>query len=231
MSDISLEKPPRNPITMSKLDHALAIAAKGLPVFPLQHTNPDGSCTCGDDGCRSQGKHPLAGSHGWKDATVDAAQIRKWWAANPDANIAIHPGKEFVYFDLDKKNEKNGIRELANYLDMSEANLLAMTYCVETASGAFHLYFKADKPYGNRTSMLPGVDVRADGGHVVAEGSTIYKLNDEFDYFERPYKVRSDVPVAMLPDSLAGLLRESMQRSEKAGVTWDPLLTDLPHEI
>ena len=54
---------------------ALAYATAGWPVFP---------CIPGE-------KVP-ATSHGVKDATTDAAQIRAWWARNPDRNVAIATG-------------------------------------------------------------------------------------------------------------------------------------------
>jgi hypothetical protein len=54
---------------------ALAYATASWPVFP---------CIPGE-------KVP-ATSHGVKDATTDAAQIRAWWARNPGRNVAIATG-------------------------------------------------------------------------------------------------------------------------------------------
>jgi hypothetical protein len=49
---------PASPI----LDAALDAAARGWPVFPLA----------------AGGKQPLT-KHGFKDATIDPAQVRAWW--------------------------------------------------------------------------------------------------------------------------------------------------------
>src|SRR4051794_20200575 len=58
---------------VSLLDHALALAAKGCPVFPLELAS----------------KKPLI--RGWPGlATNDADLIRAWWARWPDANVGIH---------------------------------------------------------------------------------------------------------------------------------------------
>jgi len=54
---------------------ALQLAAKGKYVFP----------------CRPRGKEPLT-SHGFKDATTDPEQIRRWWSEHPDANLGLATG-------------------------------------------------------------------------------------------------------------------------------------------
>src|SRR5258708_4431274 len=59
----------------SPLEYALAYARVGFAVFP----------------CRPRGKEPIT-KHGFKDATRDEAQIRKWWTRWPDANIGIATG-------------------------------------------------------------------------------------------------------------------------------------------
>ncbi len=51
---------------------ALDYAAKGWPVFP----------------CLPGTKKP-ATANGFKDASVDPAQIDAWWAENPDYNVAL----------------------------------------------------------------------------------------------------------------------------------------------
>src|SRR5947209_647066 len=66
------------------LDAALDAAAQGIPVLPL-HTVVYGRCSCGVSDCRSPGKHPRT-LHGLNEATTEATQINKWWAAWPDSN-------------------------------------------------------------------------------------------------------------------------------------------------
>lgn len=200
----------------TKLDWALETAAHGLPVFPLVHTLPNGDCSCRKGAeCPSKGKHPIT-KHGYLEATTDADKIRAWWTRNPDANIAIHPGKDFVYMDLDVKKGKDGYKALADYLGIDRDSLEFITYAVETPSGGLHMYFKADKPYGDRAGVLDGVDVRASGGHVLGPGSTIYTLNEQFDYEERPYKCVNDSEVVPVIEGIKTLLREGLERAEKS---------------
>jgi hypothetical protein len=67
------------------LKAALRYAQKGWPVFPL----------------KPRQKTPFT-EHGLKDASTDKAQIRKWWASCPEANIGIPTGPAtFDALDLD----------------------------------------------------------------------------------------------------------------------------------
>src|SRR5262249_11726053 len=79
---------------------ALGYAARGSPVLPLR-TLVDGACSCGGGaGCESPGKHPLT-RHGFNDASADAADVRRWWAANPDANVGVVTGEASNVWVLD----------------------------------------------------------------------------------------------------------------------------------
>lgn len=206
-------------MTKTKLEWALEIAERGLPVFPLHHTLPNGDCSCSEGAaCKSKGKHPIY-KGGYEDATVDSNQIEKWWKAKPDANIAIHPGDKFAYIDLDVTKGRNGPASLAQYLGTTIEALPKLTYTVQTPSGGWHLYFSVDAAQSNRAGVLKGVDVRGQGGHVVAPGSTIYRQNEFEEWEELPYKVINDVPVVPVPVGISGLLREQREKSEKANVS------------
>lgn len=77
--------------------------------------------------------------------------------------------------DLDEKNGKSGSQELN---EACGANDFPETYSVRTPSGGWHLYFEWDpeRPIRNRTNVLPGVDVRGEGGYVCAGGP--YSVTD-----------------------------------------------------
>ncbi len=205
-------------VVNGKVEGALETLKRGLSVFPLTHTKPDGSCSCGDPECRADnkearaGKHPRPGSNGYKDASFDEAQVRKWWTDDPEANIGACPGDDYVIIDLDIKPGKDGLKELSDYIGMSSDDLLGLTYTVRTQSGGFHLYFEADAPFATGAALLPCVDVRAVGGYVLAPGSTIA---------DRSYSVSNAKGIAAVQADIKAFLRTTKPADEDR---FDPLL-------
>lgn len=152
------------------LDHALAYARRGWKVFPL----------------KARGKTPLT-TDGFQSATTDEAQIRAWWARWPDANVGIATGAGLVVLDFDQKS--GGLETLAGLE-------LPPTLEVNTGGGGKHFYFRGESR--NRAGLKPGMDVRGDGGYVVAPPS-IHESG-------RPYTfVNVDCGLAVAP---AGLLKK-----------------------
>ena len=83
----------------TRLEHALLYADNGWPVFPC-HTAHDGVCSCRwRANCLKCAKHSHT-RHGFNDATLDARQIKRWWAKWPDANVAIRTGQGSDLFAL-----------------------------------------------------------------------------------------------------------------------------------
>jgi len=150
------------------VDIALTYAERGWPVLPL-HTPSNGNCSCGIS-CKSPGKHPRI-KGGVHAASRDFETISNWWENWPRANIGIATGNasNLIVIDLDERH--GGIESWRNweYEGQSKTGLIAKT------GGGFHLYFGAQgHQVKSRTSILPGVDVRAEGGYIVAVGSSHY---------------------------------------------------------
>lgn len=202
-----------------KLNYAKQMLAKGLAVFPISWSKKNSAgeyiCSCGDENCKHHGKHPLLGSHGFKDSTLDPDMIEWNWMETPDANIGVHPGKEFVLIDIDRKTlDKNGeiidgLTSLAEFMGMSEEKILQQTYTVRTPTGGFHLYLSCDVDdrFGNRVGMLPGIDVRGNDGYVVGPGSMI---RGNF------YEDFNGLDIAPVPDCLRTIMTQARVRDEKA---------------
>ena len=161
---------------MSTLTDALAYAARGWLVVPL-HTPKQGVCSCSKKNCTSPGKHPRT-EHGLKDGTKDPTHIERWWKKWPDANLGILTGQEsgLVVLDVDGEDGK------ASLLALTAANgPLPKTPMVKTGRTGndgkrkgCHYYFRAPAGISIRNSaglVGKGLDVRADGGYVVAPPS------------------------------------------------------------
>ena len=146
---------------MTLQDAALAYAAQGRKVFPL-HEPIDGECSCRHADCTSPAKHPKT-KHGLNDATSDQETIREWWGKWPQANIGLLMGDGLLAVDVDPdKGGDESIRDLGDLPD---------TVTGLTGGGGRHLIYHSDADYPNRAGIAPGVDIRSEGGYIVAPPS------------------------------------------------------------
>jgi Bifunctional DNA primase/polymerase, N-terminal len=138
----------------ANLRAALAYAKAGWRVFP---------CIPGE-------KVP-ATSHGVKDATTGPAQIRAWWARNPDRNVAIAtgaPGPDVL--DVDRHGDASGFPALRQ---LKAAGIVGRAAAlVRTPSGGAHIYVPGSEQ-GNGSLRGRHVDFRSAGGYVVAPPSAV----------------------------------------------------------
>lgn len=156
------------------LDAALAYARRGWPVFPL-HAILAGRCSCRRD-CPHPAKHPLA-RHGLCDASSDERILRGWWDRWPWANIGLATGTISGLVVIDVDPAKGGSASLATL--QSVMGSLPETLTAATGGGGWHLlYAHPGGELRNTTGRLPGiaqslpgVDLRGDGGYVVAAPS------------------------------------------------------------
>lgn len=139
---------------MELLDHALEYARLGFRVMPL----------------RERAKVP-ATAHGCKDATTDEDQIRRWWSLWPRANIGIATGEGLVVVDIDNDSTKGKFGSESLHEWEGRWGALPETVTCLTGSGGMHLYYRVNGPFSNCAGILPDIDIRADGGYVVAPPS------------------------------------------------------------
>ena len=145
------------------LEEAYMLASyQNIPVFPV----------CGIAG-HPRYKKPYT-MRGYKDATTDLAQIKKWWSDHPDAMIGVPTGASTGLYvvDLDIKNDVDGTlskNELEKELDVK----LPETRLIQTGSGGFQLYYNmpVGEELGNLAGIRKGLDTRGNGGYVVYANS------------------------------------------------------------
>jgi len=205
------ERPDRHLVEV-----AVRYAEHGWPVIPL-HTPTDNGCSCSrGTECGSPGKHPRT-QHGLHDATLDPVDVRGWWARWPDANVGVVTGARsgLLVLDIDLPH---GPASLARI----EATLgpLPVTCEQRTGSGGRQLLFAHPaEPVGNRARLLPGIDVRGDGGYIVVPPSQ--------HATGEPYRWTGRTPVAPAPDWLVALLtREPVAHTPAGAVARRPILQE-----
>jgi hypothetical protein len=148
------------------LDSALKYASQGYRILPL-HSIKGGICTCGNQSCKSPGKHPLT-QRGANEASSDEIQIKGWWSQWPTANIGIAMGDHgTIALDVDTRN--NGHLTWESILQAN--GQLPETATQRTGNGWHYLFVIDEKLMPKIKGKLgQGIDVKANG-YIVAEPS------------------------------------------------------------
>ena len=143
---------------MNLKEYALYYAEMGLAVFPL----------------RPGSKKPATAT-GFKEATTNKDQIEKWWTKCPDYNIGIATGDMsggLVVIDLDRNEEKgyDGYEVLKEW-QKKNGNLPETAISI-TGRGGYHYFYRdPEKSWKTKVGLYEGIDIRADGGYIVAPPS------------------------------------------------------------
>ena len=171
------------------LSDALKYHDQGLTVIPVTPSK----------------KHPPLIS--WKhvqESRPSREQVEKWWTDNPNANIAIVTGKisNLSVIDFD------GREGMESFRDHLQGDLPA-TRVHRTPNGS-HMLFQYAPALKTTAGILPGVDIRSEGGYIIAPPSIVDG---------KPYTVlrpRAIQPLLKLPRSFNGSSRPAPAQQASA---------------
>lgn len=144
---------PRSPFATT----ALRYVASGLAVLPLKPRSkvPAGSLV----------------PHGVKDATTDPSEIHAWAGRLPEANIGIATGARSGILVLDVDPRNGGRESLAELVHQFGELPETVTVTTGGPDGGSHFYFTHPGFRVRNVAVGRGLDVRGDGGYVVAPSS------------------------------------------------------------
>jgi len=198
----------------SPLEAALFYFRKGWKPI-LLHGIKNGKCTCPlGEACASAGKHPVY--DGWQKMGNSEEEIRKWYKIRPHHNVGIATGTGtgLVVLDVDTvKGGEDSLHEL-----QEKHGRLPRTPTQITGSGGLHFLFQhpMDRSVTQGSSMLPGIDTRADGGLiVVAPSMHLSGKRYMWDIEEGP-----DTELAPCPQWLLELKKEEAENGERNPEGW-----------
>lgn len=187
---------------------ALHYVDLGLAVLPIHTPMPPTKCSCGRNCGRSRGKHPRVRI---SQASTDARRVLNWWKRWPDANIGIVTGirSGIVALDVDGTQGAESLASLEKAYSQ-----LPRTLTVSTGGG-HHYYFRYPPALlidDSTSEIAPGIDIRAEGGYVIAPPS-LHPNGKHYEWVGEEPGTRS---VADAPGWLIHLM------VEPPGLTWDP---------
>ena len=168
---------------------ALAYLRRGWAVVPIE----------------AGGKRPLVRWEEFQHRLPLPSDVGAWFRRWPNANIGIVTGKVSGLAVVDIDPRHGGDEALAAL--EREYGALPLTVEVLTGGGGRHLYFTSSgEVLRSRVALAPGVDLRAEGGLVVAPPS-IHSSGTPYcwEIFHHPEKT----PIAPLPGWLGQLVRSS----------------------
>jgi putative DNA primase/helicase len=170
-----MNAPPR----LSMLDHALAYAARGWPVFPCSPDDKRPLVPGAEKGPDGKGVPETGGC--WH-ATTDEGKIRAWWRTRQNAMIGVRMGGiGCIALDFDSKvdpatGEVRSIEALVALVEDRIGVSLPKTLTSETPRGGRHMLYRVPEglDLGNSEGALKDLnfgEVRGRGGYIVVAPS------------------------------------------------------------
>lgn len=156
-------------------------------------------------------KKPLIKWVEYQSRIASDEEITQWWQDNPTANIGIVTGRisNLSVIDIDTAEGKEAIQQ---YIPDS-----LLMPCATTPRGGQHMYFRMpEQEIRNNTRVIPGCDLRAEGGYVLAPPSKLPNGNYKWVDSLKPGKI--EIPA--LPDIYIQYITNS-NNSNKGGCGGD----------
>lgn len=221
-------------------DALLYVETFGFAVFPVYEVMAGGTCACpassdtrdpGTGICENAGKHPRTwnGHHG---ASCDPVLTLRRWMAEPESHIGIATGSVSGNLLVLDEDPRNG-GDLA--LGALEARFgpLPRTPKVITGGGGGHYYFRSETPLRGRKlvldgARLEGLDVKGDGGFVVAPRSG--HASGGVYLWDRTAHL-ADIPLASVPEWLVAQLAPPTSQPMPSGPVLDGILGRAFHAV
>ena len=160
------------------LSQALLYLSKNLSIVPL-----------------GANKHALVPWAEFQQRLPTEAEVTSWWQQFPNANIGIVTGKisDITVVDVDVKS---------GGLETIKTLALPATLTAKTGGGGWHYYYRYTPDIQTGSGRLTGIDIRNDGGYVVAPPS----MHQSGIRYEWALKLeREDFPLDRFPKQRIGL--------------------------
>ncbi len=184
---------------------ALAYLARGWSVVPM----------------RERSKRPIIAWQGYQQQRPEVSDVEHWFSRWPDANVGIVTGMLSGLVVLDVDVAHGGAESMAELT--RDRGPLPDTVEALSGGGGRHIYF--EHPGGrvpNRVELFRGIDLRGDGGVIVAPPST-HPSGQPYRW--RPGRSPGALALAALPDWLLNAVATPRSGTGHPLAFWRELLT------
>jgi hypothetical protein len=170
---------------------------------------------------RAGDKRPLIAWTEYQHRRPTAAEVQAWFRETPNANVGIVTGEVSGVIVLDIDPSHGGAESLSRI--EREHGPLPRTVEAVTGGGGRHLYFAHPRRLlRNRVALVPGIDVRGDGGCVVTPPSLHHSGHR---YRWASGHEPQNCPLAPLPPWLAAQAGEHSEHAAHPLSYWRKRLT------
>jgi len=168
---------------------------------------------------RPHSKLPLIAWEEYQHRRAGAGEVADWFRRWPDANLGIVTGalSQLAVLDIDPRH--GGAQSLAALEETHGA--VPATVEAETGGGGRHLYFRPAAPVRSRAGLAAGIDLRAEGGIVVAPPS-VHPSGKRYAW--RKGRDPASIELALLPQWLARLASGNGEHTGHPARYWRDLL-------
>jgi hypothetical protein len=171
---------------------------------------------------RSHDKRPMIKWQRYQQQLANEDEIKGWFQHWPTANVGIVTGtiSGLVVLDIDPRH--GGDTSLAQW--ETEHGPLPQTITAKTGGGGRHMYFR--HPGGvihNRAGIAPGIDLRGDGGCIVAPPS-IHSSGNAYSWIKQHEP--GNIILAELPGWLLSLLQDENKSPAHSSAYWQQLVRE-----
>jgi hypothetical protein len=160
------------------------------------------------------GKVPYGGSNGSLSASRDPARLPAWPSG---CNVGIATGRGLVVLDVDHPDGLDTLHELE-----AKHAPLPTTVKVITGMGGEHYYFSGRGIANSAGRLGAGLDIRGEGGYVVAPPSVHPSTGRAYQWECAP----GDMPIAPLPEWLRARLRAADRTPVVPAPEWIGIVRD-----
>lgn len=188
---VALESPPVS--TLSGGGTAVAVAAKSTLEYALEYLSRGWSVIPIDP----EGKTPYVEWSRYQVERPSVAEVKGWFSWD-EMNIGVVTGKVSGIVVVDVDASRGGLDTMASLS-------LQSNYMVRTGGGGIHLYYAYPESVSkvkNTVDIFPGVDIRGDGGYVVAPPS-LHQSGVRYEWISYGTNGVSPLPPAILDKIVA----------------------------